>query len=294
MQIGTTWEVRVAESTDLLQWKYLRTIIPNADMPYARTVASNGWIVLVHEQWMRPGSTAPSRLGFKLYYNQSELLAGRAFNSFVAPLTVGARSNLEGTPNIYSAELVFRNGFYMVDAQIGFHYNDDAGVDQVAQGTLRSFGPTVVTPEWSAASATGYDAAFLKAGAIGNIGQRDAGVLGGEALVMQEGNIGHMPPTLWQDWRLWLYVPAIGEGFPPTGNGTITQLAPITDKGSTAFGNPSFKVIPCPANRTSVPTIESGRASQNGSDCVFVSFFAFGEGAAPGEAGVVAFYNLAP
>ena len=31
-----------------------------------------------------------------------------------------------------------------------------------------------------------------------------------------------------------------------------------------------------------------------GSTCVFVSFFAFGEGAKPGEAGVVAFYNLAP
>ena len=229
---------------------------------------------------MSPGSGAPSRLGFKLYYNRSELLAGSHFNSFVAPLTVGARSRLEGTPNIYNATLRLSKGLYVVDAEIGFHFNDDSGVDQVAQGTLRSFGPTVDTPEWTSAEATGYDEAFKRAGAVGNVGQRDAGVLGGSVIVVQEGNTGHMPPTVWKDWRLWLYVPAADESLPPSGKGTITELVPITNGNSTAFGNPSFKTVPCPENRAS--------------RCVFVSFFAFGEGAAPGEAGVVAFYGRAP
>ena len=48
--------------------------------------------------------------------------------------------------------------------------------------------------------------------------------------------------------------------------------------------DPSFKVVPCPG----------GSAAEGEQQCVFVSFFAFGEGAQPGEAGVVAFVNKAP
>ena len=289
MQHGKTWEVRSATSTDLMTWSYANTLLPNADMPYAYRLAPNGWILLVHEQWMRTGpggSAGPSRLGFKLYYNHSDLMEGRHFNSFVAPLSVGQHTGLEGTPNVYSAKQVYRDGYYMVDATIGFHFNDATGVDQVAHGTLTSFGPTVVSPTWAAAQSTAYDDAFKQAGAIGNIGQRDSGVLGGELLLLQEGNTGHMPPTIWAAWKLWLYTPAQDESFPPAGNGTITELLPVTDGGSTAFGNPSFKVVPCPSSGTDGDWLVG--------DCVFVSFFAFGEGAAPGEAGVVAFYNRAP
>ena len=174
-----------------------------------------------------------------------------------------------------------------MDAEVGFHYNDAHGVDTVGHGSLRSFGPTSHEAEiaWVTSSAMGYDAAFKKAGCIGNIGQRDAGRLGGSLLMMQEGNTGHMPPTIWAEWRLWLYRPAAAENIlgptGPTGAGTITELKPTTDGGSTAFGNPAFKLVPCPG----------APASQQ---CVFVSFFAFGEGAAPGEAGVVAFVNAAP
>jgi hypothetical protein len=304
------WEVRVANSTDLVHWTFHRKLLPNADMPYAHQL-ENGWILLVHEQWMKispgPGSEEPSRLGFKLYYSLSDLLAGRHFNSYVAPLTVGTHSSLEGTPNIYNATLVERDGLLMVDAQIGFHYNDEKGVDTVAHGSLTSFGPTSKEAEigWVTASATGYDAAFKKVGCVGNIGQRDAGELGGKAVVMQEGNTAHMPPTVWAEWKLWLYMPAAGEGEDvfgpkgPSGAGSITELKPVTDHGSTAFGNPSFKIVPCPVSTLQLQQEEEGgetgtETEAGAEQCVFVSFFAFGEGAAPGEAGVVAFFNRAP
>ena len=93
---------------------------------------------------------------------------------------------------------------------------------------------------------------------------------------------------IWAGWRLWLYQPAPGETLLPAGNGTITELHPVTDGGSTAFGNPLFKVV---------KWLGGGGGSGgggSGGDCVFVSCFAFGEGAAPGEAGAVAFYNRAP
>lgn len=168
--VGKTWEVRVANSTDLMNWHYIRTLLPNADMPYAFQLGANGWVLVVHEQWMNPGSRGPSQLGFKLYYNTSDLIRGVHFNSFVAPLSVGRHTGLEGTPNVYAASLVLRDGHYVVDAQIGFHYNNEQGVDQVAHGTLTSFGPTRVTPSWTASSSAGYDHAFISAGAVGNIG----------------------------------------------------------------------------------------------------------------------------
>eukprot|EP00040_Diaphanoeca_grandis_P022985 m.124399 g.124399 ORF g.124399 m.124399 type:complete len:424 (-) comp29059_c0_seq1:105-1376(-) len=314
--VSTQWEVRVATSTDLMTWTYRSTIssswrpptnttqesnrllsplLPNADMPYACVVQPNGWIVVVHEQWMNPGSRLPSQLGFKLYYNLTQLLAGTHFNSYIAPLSVGAHSQLEGTPNIYNATLVFRNGYDMIDASIGFHYNDAHGVDQVAQGFLQSFGPTAVQPSWQAQAATAYNQVFIRDGAIGNIGQRDAGVLAGRTVVVQEANIGKMPPTIWADWRIWLYTPAMNEGLPPTGAGSALMLQPQTDKGSFAFGNPSFKLVRCPPTANVQAANISTDASHVGDEmCIFVSYFAFSEGAQPGEAGVVAFYNKAP
>lgn len=165
-------------------------ILPNADMPYSYAL-SNGWILLAHEQWMRvspgPGSEAPSRLGFKLFYSMQKLLEGDHFNSFVAPLTLGKGSTLEGTPNIYSARVVERDGLFMVDAEVGFHYNDADGIDTVGHGSLGSFGPTSKEAEitWATAAATGYDREFRRAGCIGNIGQRDSGMFGGNRIMMQ-------------------------------------------------------------------------------------------------------------
>lgn len=282
--IDQTWEVRVATSSDLMTWQYVRSIIANADMPYARTL-SNGWIIVAHEQWMSDHSQVPSRLGFKLYYTVADLIQGTHFNSYTAPLTVGTQSSIEGTPSFWDATLVKRNGYYMVDAKVRFHFNDDRGIDQVGSGSLTSFGPSVVDPQWSdTTDDTGYNQAFVAQGAIGNIGQRSSGDLAGTMFILQEGNVGKMPPTIWQDWRVWLYLPG-GEAFPPSGAGQIQMLKPITDKGSTAFGNPSVQLVNCPGS-----ALTSNNVTLTGS-CAFVSYFIFSEGAAPGEAGPVAFYH---
>ena len=46
------WEVRVANSSNLVHWTFHKEILPDADMPYAFPLP-NGWILLAHEQWMR-------------------------------------------------------------------------------------------------------------------------------------------------------------------------------------------------------------------------------------------------
>jgi len=273
------FEVRLASSSDLMSWKFVRSLLLNADMPQVYRVSGSDWMLLVHEQWMNKGSQLPSQLGFKLYYNESDLFAGAHFNSHVSALSVGSHSQLEGTPSIYNAKLVQRKGYYMVDADIGFHFNNEAGVDQVAQGRLTSFGPTVVQPSWSAEEATSYNVAFKSLGAIGNIGQRESGILLGQHFLTQEANVGHMPPTIWQDWRVWLYYFADSEtSFPTSGGGSkILELNVTTPGGSTAFGNPSWQVVKCPKD--------------DGAKCLVVSYFLFGEGAAPGESGPCMFYK---
>ena len=45
-------------------------------------------------------SEALSRLGFKLYDSESDLVSGSYSSSWIAPLTLGLSSTLEGTPNI--------------------------------------------------------------------------------------------------------------------------------------------------------------------------------------------------
>ena len=301
--VGSEFEVRLARSDDLMTWSFVRTLLHNADMPYISRTSGEvqtTWLLLTHEQWMNPGSTIPSQLGFKLYYNESDLAQGGHFNSFVAPLTVGRV--IEGTPSIYRATALLREGYVVVDVDVGFHYNDEHGKDQVASGKLTSFGPTVLKPAFSGASNGAYNALFISKGAIGNIGQRRAGVISGTHLCAQEANIGSMPPTEWALWRVWLYFFSSGEGDVPSGQShNATMLTLRTHQGSTAVGNPSWQTLSCP-NGTGYSNYNTSTAtggpttadSDSVPTCLFVSYFLFGEGAKPGEAGVVAFVKKLP
>jgi|EP00945_MAST-04E_sp_MAST-4E-sp1_P002858 hypothetical protein len=282
--VGKQFNVRLASSKDLMTWTFRRTIVENGDMPFLKRVDGedkDGWLLLTHEQWMNPNSQLPSRLGFKLFYNESELLMGNHFNSFVAPLSVGSYSRLEGTPSVYGAERANKQGLYVVNADIGFHFNDEKGKDTVAIGRLEQFGPTTIRPKLTGQHrADAYDELFIAKGAIGNIGQRAPGTVHGVHINAQEANIGSMPPTIWADWRIWLYFFAPSEGDVPTGapGSHVEMLNVTTHGGSTAIGNPSWHLLPCP-----------GEGAED--NCIFVSYFVFGEGAAPGEAGVLAFWK---
>lgn len=286
------YSVRLASSPDMMSWTYRRTVVSNADMPFLKRVdkGQDGWLLLAHEQWMNPGSRLPSRLGFKLFYNESQLLHGDHFNSYIAPLSVGQQSQLEGTPSIYTATRSTVKGLVVVSADIGFHFNNDEGIDTVASSTLESFGPTVLVPRWNNPhEETRYNRMFIDKGAIGNIGQRAPGTISSMHISLQEANIGKMPPTIWADWRTWIYHFAPGEGAVPSGasGSSASMLNITTHRGSTAIGNPSWHAVPCP----SAAWIPGRNADL---DCVFVSYFVFSEGAAPGEAGVLAFVKPLP
>src|SRR5262249_16472329 len=106
--------------------------------------------------------------------------------------------------------------------------------------------------------------------------QRDAGTMQNVHFALQEANIGHMPPPVWEDWRIWMYRFTPQESITPTGAGNVTMLTIKTHKGSVAFANPAFTTV-------------SGPDGQG--QCVVVSYFLFGEGAKPGEGGSLVFYH---
>ena len=231
---------------------------------------------------MNEKSNLPSQLGFKLFYNETQLLYGDYFNSYVAPLSLGRKSKLEGTPSIYDIVQRTTDGYLVVDASMGFHFNNENGIDQVAYGYLQNFGPTVLESSFvGQEEAVKYNDLFIGQGAIGNIGQRAPGAVYGVRFNIQEANIGSQPPTIWEDWRVWLYFYGPDESdVPKGGDGAyVVPLKVVTHSGSTAVGNPSYTKLPCP----------SDLKAEN--MCIFVSYFLFGEGAAPGEAGVAAFFK---
>lgn len=63
-----------------------------------------------------------------------------------------------------------------------------------------------------------------------------------------------MPPTIWADWRLWIYTPASTEVIVgptgPTGAGTIEQLK-VAHPEAWLF-SPSFAFCPSHAMRSCV------------------------------------------
>ena len=315
--VDKEFQIRLASSKDLVNWTYRRTLLKNADMPFLYRVQNSTWMFLTHEQWMRPNSQKPSQLGFKLWYSEYHLVSGEPpFNSFVAPLTLGAKSQWEGTPNVYSANMSAsgselegtptiysanmskdeNSGLFVVNADVGFHFNDDDGKDQVATAKLLRFGPTTLTPVYKdAKEAVAYNDLFIDKGAVGNIGQRAPGFLSvpitvkerdGDAVLqhlsLQEANVGMMPPTIWADWRVWIYQFDATEGLVPRGLGTVEMIDVKTHGNSTAVGNPSWHKVPC-------PSFSDNESYAKEEWCVFISYFLFGEGAAPGEAGVLSF-----
>jgi predicted peroxiredoxin len=280
--------VRLAKSTNLLQWTFVRIIISNADMPDVAIVAdTNGtdteMILVAHEQWMssvthdngRMESISPSRIGFRLWKSAKDLVENvDPINVFVAPIKVGSDTQIEGTPNIYSAT-VSDDGF--VSAYVGLHYLNKVHVDRVANGLVSGIPSQyslIDNPLWFADGADAFNEQFSSystLGIMGNIGQRSAGNFKGISFMLQEANIKPRfnDITIWEAWRVFRVV------SPNQSSDSSIEILNIqTPKHSQGIANPKFRVVPCPT-----------WFSENATDCLYVNYFIFSEGAKTCEDG---------
>lgn len=253
--IGNQFEVRLAVSTNLLDWKYVRTLEPNGSQPTLAYHASSGGYVLAHEQWSAPGSTGASQLRFRYYSSYANLLAGTVARSYLAPISGFHATALEGTPNIMAMSA---DGNVI---SVGFHYYSNEGVDRNATGTLSHL--LTGTTSWTSQVATSWNKALTSRGVTANIGDRDWGSLFGASYLWQEGQYGVGDFGTWRGW------------FYDFNRAASFALFPKTPKASRSLGNGTFGLLTAP----------------NGKPILAATYFIFGEQAGVGEAGELIFYT---
>ena len=193
------------------------------------------------------------------YSNLSALLAGTVNRERTIPRSLSGCN--EGTPNLYSVSLTPDIDHSIID--VGFHFQRNCDLDRQARGRLTNF------TAWTAAADIGADGRLTSAAAVkgrvvnGNIGDRDTAMFDNTRYTLYEvqyakGDFG--------SWRLYL---------DNWQTGTAAYLPVTTHGGSTAFANPTFATITSPA----------------GKPAIVATVFVPSEGAAPGEAGQLAYYR---
>ena len=276
MNPGWRYKINLATSSDLIHWHYVRTLIDNSDLPKITLDSTGTWIVIVNEQWMTQDSygadQGPVRVAFHLIYSYADLLNGNIAQNWLAPQY--APSGLMGTPSFYSATVSQNSyGNYVVNGAVGFHWYDGSKDENGNVSFTDLFDPAHTT--WSPSTASGYDNVISAAGAAGSIGQRDTLQCVNGRYNLQEGNL--TTANDFGNWRIFLYT--FGDSYAwPTGTGTALQLSVQTSGGSTSFGNPGCSVVL--------------RPDGSGKHDLFISYFIFSQGAAPGESGSLIFYWL--
>ncbi|WP_084583731.1 hypothetical protein [Sphingomonas azotifigens] len=266
------FKVNVAGSNDLLRWRYLGLLVDNASMPRLAAVRGTAWIVLAHEQWAGrgPGSSGPSRLGYKLFYSGADLVNRVVRANWVQPNFL---TSLNGTPSFYDLRQDYCGVYRCVSGTIGFHYWSGRKDLNAATTNQMMFDPRGAATSVSAAVTDRYNLRFTTLGVTGNLGQRDFLATSTGRYLVQEGNVGTAAGS-WDKWRIYLYR-YTETALAPDGSGTITPIRPETPGGSVSFGNPSISVVDDPAGRGKV---------------VVISYFLFSEGAKNGEAGSLLYY----
>jgi hypothetical protein len=273
-------QVHLAVSNDLITWRHRGLLIDHAGMPRIGNVRGSSWIAITYEKWTPAGagSTIPTNVAFRLFYNSNDLLNRISRSTYVMPYHgpfSRRRDQVDGTPSIYDMFIKNYGGWWTVDGQYGFHIGnfpanrlDDNGVTSINQ----MFNPVGGTQAFSS-TAIGYNNRFKAIGATGGIGQRDTLVTTTGRFNIQEYHRGRIG-TDWDKWSIALY--KFGDPYNyPTGRGTMIKLSPQTPGGSRSFGNPSVAIVDRP---------------EGGGKAMVVSYFLFSQGAAPGEGGPLIYY----
>jgi hypothetical protein len=253
-------QVRLANSTDLLRWTFIRTIDQEAAQPTIAKAPNNAYIVAFEKE-----DANNTRLRFQYYSNLSSLIIGPPDATYDANRTLS--SSHEGTPNVYNVTIEGST----LSACISFHY-DDGSVDNAAVGWLTIPLDNPQNMVWNNTQPlTRYNQDLRdKYQVKGNIGDRDYGQIFGRNFTLQEGNLEERSPdTNWTAWRIFLY---------DHSTRSFTKLSITTHFNATSFGNPTFTFLRSPNNKP----------------CIVITYFLFGEGLSDeykDKAGELIFYK---
>jgi hypothetical protein len=255
---GQRYEVHLATSTDLVNWRHAVLLDAPASQPTIATTPGGGFLLATEAG----GDGLPAWLRFSYFPDVARLLAADAERVFDAPHTLTPRRRLaEGTPNIY--QVTFDPDVEHSTIIAGFHYWRAKGlrrrgdVDRQARGTLTNF------QNWTTQREPHLDTAVEAFGVAGNIGGRELLRWRGQPYTLIEGQF---VKDSWESWRIYLYDPQTGAAYP----------VPIrTHGGSVSFANPTLTMLTAPS----------------GAPAVLVTLYLFRPGAAAGEDGPLLYYR---
>jgi len=284
---GGRFNVHVATSSDLIEWRRRETLDDDASQPTIFALPGGSVLVAYEKTTLldllpRPalpdGIAGPLdildeplnriRLRFRYYRSVEALLAGDHSRQFTAPRSLSPTA--EGTPSISKA--ILRGGrISRSRIEVGMHYFAD--IDRKGSPDLDRSATAVLTDfrSWQARPNGGLDGALLSLRALhagftaaprGSIGDRDQVILDGVRLELQEAQY---VPGDYASWRPFLVDPRSGAPWP---------LEIETRGESRSFGNPTVTALTAPSGRPAV----------------LVTMYVFAEGAARGEAGPLIYY----
>jgi acid phosphatase type 7 len=253
--------VKVATSTDLLNWKTRTVLASHGSQPTIARLTDGGFLVAYEADADCIGAGAPlgspagNCLRFLHYPSVTALLTRRADRSLQVKRTLSRCA--EGTPNIFAAHL--NPDIAHSTIRVGLHYFRNCTVDRQAIGTLTNFSA------WKAEVPQAPNATVQALGALGNIGDRDSINFDGVMYRLVEGQLTNGD---FSSWRTFLYSQLFG----------AKMLNIHTHRGSTAFANPTATWVNAPGG---------------GKAIVFTQFIPLG-GAKSGEAGELIYYKRLP
>ncbi|QEU95548.1 hypothetical protein [Streptomyces kanamyceticus] len=230
----------VATSTDLRHWQRRHDFGPGTHQASLAHDGRGGY-VLAYEKDPR------NHIAVRAYDDGAALLAGRAARAFDAPLTLSRCA--EGTPAITAVR--------GETIQLTGHYRAGCDTDRQLRATLTGF------RHWHAEPDRRLDRALRRWGNGGNIGDRAPLELGGQRVLLIEGQRRRGD---FGSWSTYAYDPS---------SGRADRLDIRTHGGSRAFANPSATLLTDP----------------RGQPALLVSLFVPDEGSAPGESGQLLYWH---
>jgi hypothetical protein len=215
--------IKLATSTDLVNWHYAADLDTSATQPYI-AAGPNGSYLLADEKYDANAVTSGSSHLYFIHYRNLRALLARKPDWFATPppnpSTRGdrfySRCN-EGTPDIRGISPVAQRGYVVV--KFGFHYNSHCGApgpDREAQGTFQitAIAPVTgrATASWSAFKDATRDNAVASGGYTGSRGGRDDITWHNWRFSIQEAQCGRRitadcpAGTAGHPYKAWRYV----------------------------------------------------------------------------------------
>ena len=240
---------QVATSDDLRRWTHRGDLDAHASQASLVALPDGGFLVAAERDTPDAQYVSTSNIVVRHYASWAALAAGTSSAQANLPRTLAATA--EGTPELR----VLAWGGTPADSQIqiSFHYLKDIQVDRQAGGLLTNFDAT----SWAPQPTPLVNELFVALGTRGNLGDR-ADVLyeGRRFAVLEAQSVRGDFAT----WRWYLY---------DRDRNEARLLALHGPAGSFALGNPAVRTFEDAAGATTL----------------FVSGYAFSEGAPFGEAG---------